>query len=157
MVLETERLVLDVWQSSDWAELRPIATDPEVMRNITGGVPWTDDQIRAFVDRQVRLYAERGFCRWKLLGKPALETIGFCGVGVWRDGLEPEIGWWLARPGDGGRPGGIARCLRTRTAGPDRFHREAREYGFDEDHGEARAAIRMRIRKRGRAAAALCD
>ena len=23
--------------------------------------------------------------------------IGFCGVGQWRDGLEPEIGWWLAR------------------------------------------------------------
>jgi RimJ/RimL family protein N-acetyltransferase len=23
--------------------------------------------------------------------------IGFCGVGIWREGLEPEIGWWLAR------------------------------------------------------------
>ena len=56
MVLETERLVLDVWQSSDWAELRPIATDPEVMRNITGGVPWSDERIQSFVDRQVELY-----------------------------------------------------------------------------------------------------
>jgi ribosomal-protein-alanine N-acetyltransferase len=24
--------------------------------------------------------------------------IGFCGVGFWCDGLDPEIGWWLARP-----------------------------------------------------------
>jgi len=30
--------------------------------------------------------------------KPERNLIGFCGVGLWRDGLEPEIGWWLARP-----------------------------------------------------------
>lgn len=97
MILETERLVLDIWQGPDWTELRPIATDAEVMRYITGGVPWSDEQIQGFVGRQVKLYAERGFCRWKLLEKPGLEPIGFCGVGMWRDGLEPEIGWWLAR------------------------------------------------------------
>ncbi len=97
MVLETDRLVLDTWQTSDWTQLRPIANDVEVMRYIAGGVPWTDDQVRAFVDRQVKLYAARQYCRWRLLEKPALEMIGFCGVGVWRDGLDPEIGWWLAR------------------------------------------------------------
>jgi RimJ/RimL family protein N-acetyltransferase len=88
---------LDAWQGPDWTELRPVATDPEVMRYITGGAPWSDERIREFVERQVRLYAERGFCRWKLVEKQALETIGFCGVGFWRDGMEPEIGWWLAR------------------------------------------------------------
>ncbi len=67
------------------------------MRYITGGVPWSDEEIRGFVDRQVKLYAERKFCRWKLLEKPGTETIGFCGVGLWREDLEPEIGWWLAR------------------------------------------------------------
>jgi len=97
MILETERLVLDTWQSSDWTAFRPIATDPEVMRCITGGIPWTDEQIRSFVDRQVRLYAERGYCRWKLIEKSTTGLIGFCGVGVWRDVLDPEIGWWLAR------------------------------------------------------------
>jgi len=97
MLLETERLILDTWQTSDWAAFRPIATDPEVMRYITGGVPWTDDQIRSFVERQVKLYSERGFCRWKLLPKATGEMIGFCGVGFWRDAPDPEIGWWLAR------------------------------------------------------------
>ena len=97
MILETERLVLDTWQTSDWTAFRPIATDPEVMRYVTGGTPWSDDQIRAFVDRQVKLYADRGFCRWKLLEKPSLEMIGFCGVGQWRDRPDPEIGWCLAR------------------------------------------------------------
>jgi RimJ/RimL family protein N-acetyltransferase len=97
MVFETERLVLDTWQTSDWTAFRPIATDVEVMRYITGGVRWSDEQIQLFVERQVKLYSERKFCRWKLLAKPGREMIGFCGVGFWRDSLEPEIGWWLAR------------------------------------------------------------
>ena len=97
MILETERLILDTWQSADWAAFRPIATDPEVMRYITGGAPWTDEQVRNFVERQVKLYSERGFCRWKLLDKTSEEMIGFCGVGFWRDAPDPEIGWWLAR------------------------------------------------------------
>jgi RimJ/RimL family protein N-acetyltransferase len=67
------------------------------MRYITGGVPWSDEQIHNFVDRQVKLYAEREFCRWKLLRKPDRDLIGFCGVGFWRDAPDPEIGWWLER------------------------------------------------------------
>ena len=98
MILETDRLVLSTWQSSDWVVLRPIATDVEVMRYITGGVPWTDERIQSFVNRQVELFSERGFCRWKLLLKPTQEMIGFCGVGFWGDDLDPEMGWWLARP-----------------------------------------------------------
>jgi ribosomal-protein-alanine N-acetyltransferase len=95
--LETDRLVLSPWLSSDWPALRPIATDPEVMRYITGGIPWTDEQIRRFVEGQVRLYAERGFCRWKVLSKAEEGLVGFCGAGFWRDHPDPEIGWWLAR------------------------------------------------------------
>jgi RimJ/RimL family protein N-acetyltransferase len=97
MILESDRLVLSTWESSDWVVLRPIATDVEVMRYITGGVPWTDEGIQSFVDRQVKLFSERGFCRWKLLLKPTQEMIGFCGVGFWGDNLDPEMGWWLAR------------------------------------------------------------
>ena len=97
MILETDRLVLSTWQFSDWTAFRPIATDAEVMRYITGGVPWTDDRIQLFVNRQVELFVERGFCRWKLLLKPTDQMIGFCGVGFWDDAHHPEIGWWLAR------------------------------------------------------------
>ena len=97
VILETERLLLTTWKPSDWIAFRPIATDVEVMRYITGGVPWTDDRIQLFVNRQIELFSERGFCRWKLLLKPTQEMIGFCGVGFWRDSLDAEIGWWLAR------------------------------------------------------------
>ena len=67
------------------------------MRYITGGTAWSDEQVQAFVDRQVKTYTERGFCRWKLIEKSGGELIGFCGVGFWRDHPDPEIGWWLAR------------------------------------------------------------
>jgi len=97
MILETERLILDAWRSSDWIEFRPIATDVEVMRYINGGVPWNDEKIQDFVDRQRTLYSERGYCRWKLVDRSAGNLIGFCGVGFWRDAKDPEIGWWLAR------------------------------------------------------------
>jgi RimJ/RimL family protein N-acetyltransferase len=96
-LLKTEHLILDTWKLTDWEALRPIATDPEVMRYITGGVPWSDEQVRAFVHRQIKLYEGRGFCRWKLIEKATGEMIGFCGVGFWRDSNEPEIGWWLAQ------------------------------------------------------------
>jgi RimJ/RimL family protein N-acetyltransferase len=95
--LQTERLILDGWSPGDWTDLRPIATDVEVMRYITGGVPWTDEQIQAFVVRQVETLRGRGFCRWKLGLKETGEMIGFCGVGFWRDYPMPEIGWWLGR------------------------------------------------------------
>jgi RimJ/RimL family protein N-acetyltransferase len=98
VILETDRLILSTWQASDWLAFRPIATDVEVMRYITGGVPWTDERIQSFVNRQMEVFSERGFCRWKLLLKPAQEVIGFCGVGFWGESLDPEIGWWLARP-----------------------------------------------------------
>src|ERR1035437_753491 len=96
-MLRTERLILSTWESSDWTAFRPIATDVEVMRYINGGVPWTDGQIQNFVDRQVRLYSARGFCRWRILEASTGEPIGFCGPGLWRDAPDPELGWWLAR------------------------------------------------------------
>jgi ribosomal-protein-alanine N-acetyltransferase len=96
-VLKTDRLILNAWQLSDWQAFRPIATDPEVMRYINGGVPWTDERIETFVAFQIRLHQDRGFCRWKLVEASTGDLIGFCGPGIWRDAPDPEIGWWLAR------------------------------------------------------------
>ena len=139
MTFETARLILAPWQAADWTAFRPIATDPEVMRYITGGVPWTDEQIRAFVDRQVKVYRERGFCRWKLVEKTSAETIGFCGVGFWKDSTEPEIGWWLARRWWG-------RGLATEAAAAalgDAFQRAGLPRLISVAERENRAAIRI--------------
>ena len=96
-MLRTGRLVLAPWEFSDWLAFRPIATDPEVMRYITGGIPWTEEQIQSWVLRQMKCYVDKGFCRWKIVEQSSGNLIGFCGAGMWRDAPDPEIGWWLAR------------------------------------------------------------
>jgi RimJ/RimL family protein N-acetyltransferase len=105
-VIETERLLLRPWRTEDRDAFRPIATDPEVMRYISGGKPWREEQIDEFVQRQISGLERNGFCLWRLLWKQRAERlIGFCGLQPWRDrpGLDIgyhgviEIGWWLAR------------------------------------------------------------
>ena len=97
MILRTERLTLEPWKAADWVEFQPIATDPEVVRYINGGVPWTEAQIQEFLGRQIALYETRSMTRWKL--KEGGRVIGFCGAGLMNvDGIdELELGWWLAR------------------------------------------------------------
>jgi len=67
------------------------------MRYIGDGQPWTDQRARAFVARQMALFAERGCCLWKLVPKPGAQLIGFCGLQPLPETDEIEIGWWLAR------------------------------------------------------------
>jgi ribosomal-protein-alanine N-acetyltransferase len=105
-MFETERLSLCRWRPEDREAFRPVATDPAVMRYITGGKPWADEQIDEFIQRQIQGLESNGFCLWRLLVKQqANRLIGFCGLQPWRDrpGLDIgyhgviEIGWWLAR------------------------------------------------------------
>lgn len=97
--IETERLWLCEWELADLEESRPIFTDPDVMRYISGGVARTGDQIREFVARQQKCFCARGFCLWKLLLKPDGRLIGFCGLQpLHLDGIdEVEIGWRLVK------------------------------------------------------------
>lgn len=95
--LESKRLLLLPWESADWTALKPIATDPMVMRYISDGRPWMDAKITEFVERQRRHYCERGFCLWKLLLKSDTQLAGFCGLQPLDDLPAIEIGWWLAR------------------------------------------------------------
>lgn len=95
----TSRLILAAHEVADWPALHRLASDPDVMRYITGGLPFEEEHTRAFVNRQERHFAEHGFCRWKLLLRTTREYVGFCGAehkhldGEW----VPEIGWWLAK------------------------------------------------------------
>jgi RimJ/RimL family protein N-acetyltransferase len=66
-----------------------------VVRYIGDGQPWPEERARQFVERQIALFAARGFCLWKL--QKAGGTIGFCGLQPLPETDEIEIGWWLAR------------------------------------------------------------
>jgi ribosomal-protein-alanine N-acetyltransferase len=96
-MLETARLQLAPWQPDDWLPLRPIATDPRVMRYISDGKPWPEERIREFVSRQIGHCDRLGYCLWKLLLKDTKEMIGFCGLQPLEGTAETEMGWWLAQ------------------------------------------------------------
>ena len=88
------------WEADDWLAFRAIAADPEVMRYIGDGTPWPGERSRQFVDRQIALFDQRGFCLWKLVARlhnEAPSPIGFCGLQPLPETEEIEIGWWLAR------------------------------------------------------------
>ncbi|HEV2178494.1 MAG TPA: GNAT family N-acetyltransferase [Terriglobia bacterium] len=96
-ILETARTRLETWQADDWLAFRPIASDPEVMRYISDGRPWPEEQIREFVTRQMNYNAARQYCLWKLVLKETGAPAGFCGIQPLIGTPDIEIGWWLAR------------------------------------------------------------
>lgn len=78
-------------------QFQALATDPEMVHYITGGRPWTEEEIRRFADKQLTRFAEDGYCRWKLVLQGGNAMIGFCGMGL-LDGFDaPELGWWVRR------------------------------------------------------------
>ena len=85
------------WSWEDKEGFRALATDPLVMRYINTGVPWKDEQIDEFLQRQMRWQAMHRYSMWKLLSKPDGALIGICGIQpVTLEGRdEVEIGWWL--------------------------------------------------------------
>lgn len=93
----TDRLRLLPWRAEDAPLFFPIASDTEVVRHITGGIPLDQAAVAAFIERQARALRERAFCRWRLERIDNGETIGFCGLGMLPGFDEPEIGWWLGR------------------------------------------------------------
>jgi [ribosomal protein S5]-alanine N-acetyltransferase len=98
--IETQRMRLSRWQPCDAVAFRPIAQDPQVMRYVNNGEPWSDAKVRDFIARQMRHIAQNGFCFWKIQRKPDGRLIGLCGLQALRLGSrwEVEIGWWLTPP-----------------------------------------------------------
>jgi ribosomal-protein-alanine N-acetyltransferase len=102
--IETDRVRLLSWKESDAEKFQRISSDPEVMRYINGGRPWSSGELAEFIGRQMRHETSRGFCLWRMVGKTDGETIGLCGLQPLAIGGrdEVEIGWWLA-PGCWGK------------------------------------------------------
>ena len=130
-MLETTRMRLMPWRLEDWLQLRPIATDREVVRYISNGEPWPDERIREWAARQVTHFSKFGFCFWKLIYKETGEMIGFCGLQPLDATPDIEIGWWLARAWWG-------KGLATEAA------REAMRDGFERARLERIVSIAMR-------------
>jgi RimJ/RimL family protein N-acetyltransferase len=93
--LETERLVLREWATEDREPFRAIASDPRVMRFISDGQPWSDDQVDAFLTRQREIARGRGTCLAALTERDGGQLIGLAGLQPLGCTGEIEVGWWL--------------------------------------------------------------
>jgi len=96
-VLETTRLIIRPWETRDLDAFTAMARDPEVMRFVHGGKPYTDEEIEAFMARQARQMAEFDVCMGAMVDKATNRVIGVAGTQPLGLTDDFEIGWWLRR------------------------------------------------------------
>ena len=114
-ILETERLILRNWTSSDAENLFEICRDDEVMKYIGTGKGYkTLQEAEDFLSWAVNYQEENGFCRWAVVEKSSGEIIGSCGFARPHGTTEIELGYLLARKhwGKGFATEAAEACLR---------------------------------------------
>lgn len=79
---QTERLLLREMGEADLPVLRAILQDPQVMTAYEG--PFSEAEVRAWLDRQLRRYEETGAGLWAVVRRDTGEMIGQCGL-TWQD------------------------------------------------------------------------
>jgi [ribosomal protein S5]-alanine N-acetyltransferase len=95
--LETERLVIRPLEPDDRSAFVGLTLDPEVMRYVHGGMPYSEDEVDEFFGRQERQLAEHDLCMGALIEKSTNRMIGIAGTQPLGTTGDLEIGWWLAR------------------------------------------------------------
>lgn len=97
-ITETERLRLREYRHDDLDELAAMFADEETMRFYPQTK--TRDESRAWIDWNLKLYADRGFGLWVMESIETRELLGDCGLtpqtveGV----TDIEIGWHTRGP-----------------------------------------------------------
>jgi RimJ/RimL family protein N-acetyltransferase len=76
--IETPRLRLREYMPEDMMALHIILSDPITMQ--FWPAPFTPEATAAWIERQIRGYAERGYGRWAVLEKASGEQIGDVGL-----------------------------------------------------------------------------
>jgi RimJ/RimL family protein N-acetyltransferase len=96
-VLETERLVLRMFQESDTDAYAEMVADPEVMRFLGGGQPVPRAEAWRNMAMILGHWHLRGYGMWAVEEKAGGEMLGR--VGCWRPEGWPglEVGWTLRR------------------------------------------------------------
>lgn len=97
--LETARLRLRQMQREDLDPLLEVFGDADTMRFYPS--PFTREQMKAWIEWNLRSYSEHGYGLWSLVLKETDEVIGDCGL-TWQrvgygDGRELEAGWHMRR------------------------------------------------------------
>ena len=105
IVLETERLYVRPWRESDVDPMRALFTDPEAVRYLLDGKPWSEEQIAELVRFNIdqRSGWEPGLFNCPLVLRDGDVVVGRVGINpLWDehgnvDYGEPELEWDLIR------------------------------------------------------------
>ena len=95
--IETPRLLIREWTPEDRPAFTALATDPEMMRYMTDGRPWSEDEIDAYFARQADGIARFGFCMGALVERSSGLVIGLSGLQFLGTTGELEVGYWVAK------------------------------------------------------------
>lgn len=96
-ILETKRLYLREMEQSDYSGLCKILQDEKVMYAYEHA--FSDEEVQAWLDKQLRRYIEDGFGLWAVILKETDEMIGQCGISMQDCGGKqvPEVGYLFQR------------------------------------------------------------
>lgn len=97
IMLQTPRLTLHKLTQNDYPALCAILQDPITMTYYEH--PFSDEEVQAFLQNQLRRYRQNGFGWWAAALKPTGEIIGVCGLAwqAWLQKQVPEIGYIFRR------------------------------------------------------------
>src|SRR5690606_40388866 len=90
----TGRLRIRPWQAADRPALERMVHDPDMMRYITHGRTWADDEVDELLERQVRHLRNHGICFGAVELLATGEVIGLVGMQPHDDG-QFVLGWWI--------------------------------------------------------------
>jgi ribosomal-protein-alanine N-acetyltransferase len=95
--VETARLRMRGFTHEDLDGLWRIASDPEVMRHIGDGLPFTREVTRVNLAGIINAFERRGWGRWALEKKDGGGLIGYCGLAHGSEEIGVELVYLLAR------------------------------------------------------------
>jgi RimJ/RimL family protein N-acetyltransferase len=95
--LETARLRLRLFTPDDLDRMCELTRDPEVMRYIGHGRPFTREETWDNVQRIMSRFRRRGYGRWALERRDTGVLIGYCGLSSGNPEVGIELAYMLAR------------------------------------------------------------
>jgi RimJ/RimL family protein N-acetyltransferase len=95
--LETPRLLIRPWSPEDRPAFKAITEDPEVMRYVHAGLPYSEAEVDEWFTRQARQIAEHDVCMGAVIEKETGRLIGLSGTQPLGTTGDLEIGWIFSR------------------------------------------------------------
>lgn len=96
--IETDRLLIRTWMPGDAAKVEAMFADPEVMRYIGVGGPWTPQRTREILAIMSERYESSGIGIWPVVLKSSGAIVGECGLQPLPDSDDVEIAWIVDKP-----------------------------------------------------------